>query len=235
MRKSPVGTLRAALIGLALTAACAPMGLRSGAEPEAHPPAPAGMSTDAWVHARTAHAKAVSEGLTSRMLVTIVDYSLPSNKRRLWLVDLGTNQVLMHEHVAHGMGSGPGMWASSFSNRSGSLQSSVGTFITGSSYTGVRGLSVRLRGLEAGINDRALARGIVIHGTPNVSPGRALLGRIGRTEGCPAVSRAAARKLVGLIADGVVVFVWYPDKALLAKSDYLDRSRLPVYLSNNND
>lgn len=210
------------------------MGGTPGAEPEAHPPAPEGMSFDAWVHARTAHAKAVSEGLTSRMYLTIIDYSLPSDRRRLWLVDLGTNEVLMHEHVAHGSGSGA-VWPSAFSNRSGSLQSSVGTFITGSSYTGVRGLSVRLRGLEPGINDRALARGIVIHGTPNVSPARALLRRVGRTEGCPAVSRAAARKLVRLIADGVVVFAWYPDKALLAKSEYLDRSRLPLYLSNNDN
>jgi len=232
MRKSPGGIIRAALVGLALTAACAPMGSVPGAEPEAHPPAPEGMSFDAWVHARTAHAKAVSEGLTSRMLVTIIDYSLPSDRRRLWLVDLGTSEVVMHEHVAHGSGSGGKTWATNFSNRSGSLQSSVGTFITGSSYTGVRGLSVRLRGLEPGINDRALARGIVIHGTPNVSPARALLGRVGRTEGCPAVSRAAARKLVRLIADGVVVFAWYPDKALLGKSEYLDRSRVPLYLSN---
>ena len=234
MRKSPGSLLRAALAGLALTAACAPMGGVPGATPEAHPPAPEGMSFEAWVHARTAHAKAVSEGLTSRMYLTIIDYSQPSDRRRLWLVDVGTNEVLMHEHVAHGSGSG-GVWPSIFSNRSGSLQSSVGTFITGSSYTGVRGLSVRLRGLEPGINDRALARGIVIHGTPNVSPSRALLGRVGRTEGCPAVSRAAARKLVRLIADGVVVFAWYPDKALLAKSEYLDRSRLPLYLSNNDD
>lgn len=225
------GPVRTILLGIVLAAACAPLGVPPGPEPVSHPPAPEGMSFDAWVHARTAHERARSEGLTSRRLVTIIDYSLPSNARRLWVVDLGTNEVLVHEHVAHGSRSG-GTWATAFSNRAGSLQSSVGTFLTGSVYTGVRGPSIRLHGLEPGINHRALARGIVIHGTPNVSNARALLRRVGRTEGCPAVSRYAARKLVRLIAGGVVVFAWYPDPTLLARSEYLDRTRVPIHLTN---
>ncbi|MGH7561219.1 MAG: murein L,D-transpeptidase catalytic domain family protein [Gemmatimonadales bacterium] len=221
----------AALLGLVLSVACAPVGVRTGALPEDHPPPPEGMSVEAWVHARAAHQRATGMGLTTRTLVTIIDYSLPSTERRLWLVDLGTSEVLMNEHVAHGMGSG-GTWATAFSNRAGSAQSSLGTFVTGATYSGVRGIAVRLSGLEPGINDRAQARGIVVHGTPNVSAERARRGQLGRTEGCPAVSRAAARRLVRLIAGGTVVFAWYPEKKFLAKSEYLDRTRLPVVLSN---
>jgi hypothetical protein len=189
------------------------------------------MSSEAWNHALAAHNRATLDGETRRPLLTVIDYSLPSTDRRLWVVDLATGEVLMHEYVAHGVQSG-GTWATSFSNRDGSNQSSLGTFVTASSYHGVRGLSLRLRGLEPGFNDRALARGIVIHGTPGVSESRARLGRLGRTNGCPAVSTDAARSLVRLIADGVVVFVWYPDRRFLARSDYLDRGAAAVRLSS---
>jgi hypothetical protein len=182
---------------------------------------PAGLSAEAWSHAVAAHNRASLEGRTRSPLLTVIDFSLPSNQRRLWVVDIGTGEVLAHEHVAHGVRSG-GLYAASFSNRDGSNQSSLGTFITANSYWGVRGLSLRLRGLEPGINDRALARGIVLHGTPSVSAARAGQGAIGRTEGCPAVSMEAARRLVPLLEDGVVVFAWYPDRTLLVRSQYLD-------------
>lgn len=224
-------SFRATLAGLALLAACAPFGARSGAEPVAYPPAPEGMSADAWLHARTAYQHAREKRLTDKTIVTIIDYSLPSSEPRLWVVDLATSQVLMNEYVAHGSGSG-GLHATAFSNRFGSRESSLGTFITASSYRGIRGLSVRLRGMERGINDRAMARGLVIHGTPNVSAERARRGRLGRTEGCPAVSPAAARRLVRLIANGTVVFAWYPEKVFLTRSEFLDRSRAPVVLTN---
>ena len=182
---------------------------------------PAGMSAEAWSHGLAAYNRASVEGRTRSPLLTIIDFSLPSNQRRLWVVDIGTGEVLATEHVAHGVRSG-GLYSVSFSNRDGSNQSSLGTFVTARSYWGVRGLSLRLKGLEPGINDRAMARGIVLHGTPSVSETRARQGAIGRTEGCPAVSMEAARRLVPLLEDGVVVFAWYPDRTLLARSAYLD-------------
>jgi hypothetical protein len=160
-------------------------------------------------------------------LLTVIYYTLPSTTRRLWVVDLGTSQVLMHEYVAHGAGSG-GTFATGFSNRYGSKRSSVGTFVTGNTYVGVRGLSRRLKGLEPGINDRAWDRGIVIHGTPGVSAAKARLGKMGRTEGCPAVPRESARKLIGLLEEGSVLFIWYPDRTLLETSEFVDRSAISL-------
>jgi hypothetical protein len=183
--------------------------------------APAGISTEAWVHAVAAHNRASLERQTTSSLLAVIDFSLPSTERRLWVVDVATGELRAHEFVAHGARSG-GRYAVTFSNREGSNQSSLGTFITGRSYWGVRGLSLRLRGLESGINDRAQARGIVLHGTPNVSPARARQGGLGRTEGCPAVSMEAARRLVPMLEAGVVLFAWYPDPVFVARSTYLD-------------
>ena len=121
--------------------------------------------------------------------------------------------------------------ATQFSNKDGTNQSSLGTFITGMTYEGVRGHSLRLFGLEPGINDRAFSRGIVIHGTPNVSAAHARKGIMGRTEGCPAVPSASAARLISLIAHGSVVFVWYPDRDFLQRSAYLDRGTAAVRLS----
>jgi hypothetical protein len=153
----------------------------------------------------------------------VIDFTLPGTAQRLWVVDVETRQVHFTDYVAHGQHSG-GLWATRFSNRQGTNQSSLGAFVTTTSYAGVRGISLRLRGLEPGINDRAWARGIVIHGTPNVSEARAKTGTMGRTEGCPAVPAASARRLIRLIENGVVVFAWYPEPTFLAMSEYVDQA-----------
>lgn len=236
MSLAPGGTVSRftsfALILLSL-AACAPVDLASGPWPVSLDRPPEGMSPEAWVHGLAAHEQAQAAGLTDRSLVAIIDYSRPATERRLWVLDLATGEVLMHEHVAHAARTG-GAWATSFSNAIGSYQSSLGTFITANSYLGVRGLSLRLRGIEPGINDNALRRGIVIHGTPNVTEARARAGRQGRTEGCPAVPMESARQLVRLIEGGVVVFAWYPDRTFLARSSYLDHGQAAIRLSSSN-
>lgn len=186
---------------------------------------PNGISLEAWRHALAAHQRAEREGRTRSDLLTVIDFTQPSDERRLWVVNLATGQVLAHEHVAHGVRSG-GKYPEHFSNRLGSNQSSVGTFITGRRYMGIRGLSLRLEGIEPGINDQAMRRGIVLHGSRGVSQERARHGAIGRTEGCPAVSVAAARRLVPLLEDGTVVFAWYPVPSLLVGSGYLDQALL---------
>ena len=191
-------------------------------EPEPAFPRPPEVSAEAWRHATAAYQRAVLRGLTTNRLLTLIDYTLPSTAKRLWVVDLGTSQVLMHDFVAHGSASGT-IWATRFSNVNGSRTSSVGTFLTGGTYIGVRGLSRRLMGLEPGINDRAYHRGIVLHGTPSVSAAAARLGKQGRTEGCPAVPKASARRLIQLLPEGSVVFGWYPDSTFLATSEYVAR------------
>lgn len=148
-------------------------------------------------------------GLTARPVLTVIDYTLPSRTRRLWVLDLAHPKVLVHELVAHGRGTGEDL-ARRFSNRPGSLQSSLGTFLTGSAYRGRHGLALRLRGLDRGLNDRAEARAIVIHGAPYVSAAvAASLGRLGRSQGCPALSPDAAARVIALTRDGTVVFAYY--------------------------
>jgi hypothetical protein len=188
------------------------------------------MSAEVWAHALAAHKEATTAGKTTSLTLTIIDYSRPATEKRLWVVDVISRDVLQTEYVAHGQGSGD-ILPTQFSNRDGTNQSSLGTFVTGGTYEGVRGHSLRLYGLEAGINDRAYSRGIVIHGTPNVSEAHAKKGIMGRTEGCPAVSSKAAERLINLIAHGSVVFAWYPDRDFLARSAFLDRSAAEARLS----
>jgi hypothetical protein len=212
-RLAPVLLLAAACA--APHAALAPGALESEGVPE-------GISSEAWVNGLAAHRQATLAGKTTSLLLTIIDYTRPSTERRLWVVDVGTREVLQTEFVAHGERSG-GIRPTRFSNRDGTHQSSLGTFVTAATYIGVRGLSLRLNGLEPGINDNALSRGIVIHGTPNVSAARARKGTMGRTEGCPAVPKESARRLIRLIENGVVVFAWYPDPKFLETSEYVSR------------
>ena len=120
-------------------------------------------------------------------MLTVIDYSLPSRERRLWVLDLAHARVLAHELVAHGRGTGDDR-AVRFSNRPGSLQTSLGTFVTGAVYRGKHGLALRLRGLDAGLNDRAEARAIVVHGAPYVS--EAVIAKLGPARPQPGLPRA---------------------------------------------
>ena len=193
------------------------------APPPPRRPVPGGIAPHVWQHALAAWQDVRAEGRTSRSLVTVIDYSRPATEKRLWVVDLVTDSVLAAEYVAHGEGSGSRVAAERFSNVDGSHQSSLGTFVTGDAFSGVRGRSLPLIGLEKGINDNAYARGLLIHGTPHVSEARALRGTMGLTEGCAGVPARSARRLIRLIGTGTVVFVWYPDRTLLSQSGYLNQ------------
>ena len=161
-----------------------------------------------------AHARATAAGETASPLLTVIDYSLLSREPRLWVLDLDSGEVLAHELVAHGNGTG-GDTARHFSNRPGSYQSSLGTFVTGPTYHGKHGLSLRLRGLDAGLNDQAEARAIVVHGARYVNEDIVgQLGRLGRSQGCPALSEEAAPRVIELIRGGTVVFSYFPDPRL---------------------
>jgi hypothetical protein len=154
-------------------------------------------------------------------LLTIIDYSLPSTQARLWVLDLAKHRQLFRELVAHGRGSGDDR-ADRFSNDPGSHQSSLGLFLTGEVYAGSNGYSLRLDGLEPGVNDRARERAIVMHGAPyvNTTVARAM-GRLGRSWGCPALRSGVAREVIDVIKDGSLVFVYYPDDRWQQKSRFL--------------
>jgi hypothetical protein len=153
--------------------------------------------------------------------LTVIDYSRPSTSPRLWVVDLRTREVVFEELVAHGRESGEDR-ATRFSNDVGSHQSSLGLFVTLDEYRGRHGRSLRLQGLEPGVNDRALERALVIHGADYVSEEfGAKHGRLGRSFGCAALTRAAAPKVIERIRGGSAVFAYYPDPAWLASSSFL--------------
>lgn len=153
--------------------------------------------------------------------LTVIDYSLPSTQPRLWVLDLQTGHTLYQEVVAHGRGSG-GNLATMFSNDADSHQTSLGLFVTEDSYVGQNGYSMRLNGLERGINDRARARAIVVHGAQYVDPATAAVqGRLGRSWGCPALRLAIAKALIDSIKGGNLLFAYYPDKEWLAGSQFL--------------
>lgn len=153
--------------------------------------------------------------------LSVIDYSRPSTQPRLWVFDLARQRLLFEEWVAHGRNTGENL-ASRFSNENGSYMSSLGAFRTQEAYVGGNGYSLRLEGLEPGINDRARERAIVIHGAPYVS--ETLIrqqGRLGRSLGCPAVRTAVARPLIDTIRNGSFVFAYYPDQDWLRHSQLL--------------
>jgi hypothetical protein len=170
----------------------------------------------------TAYLKAKARGLVKKQILTIIDYSKPSSEPRLIVLDLQRNNVMYQLHVAHGKTSG-GKVATYFSNRPNSLASSLGVFLTGQTYQGKHGYSLRLNGLERGFNDNALSRAIVVHGSNYVSENidYSRYGRIGRSWGCPAVSANVSGRLINLIKDGSVIFAYYPDQRWLSHSSFL--------------
>jgi hypothetical protein len=157
--------------------------------------------------------------------LAVIDYRLPSDTPRLWVLDLATGKVLFEELVAHGRGSGEAR-AVRFSNIEDSKSSSLGLYRTMETYDGDNGYSLRLQGLETGFNDRAWSRSIVMHGADYVSSSFIrTTGRLGRSHGCPAVRREVAKPLIDSIKDGQYLFAYYPDAAWLATSAYLGCTR----------
>lgn len=144
-------------------------------------------------------------------LLTIIDFNLPSTEKRMYVLDLSKKEVLYVTHVAHGRNSG-GNYATSFSNKSGSYQSSLGFYRTAETYNGGNGYSLRLDGLEEGINDLARPRAVVIHGADYCNENFIeSTGRLGRSFGCPALPQELNKPIINTIKDGSLIFI-YADK-----------------------
>ncbi|HEX7193163.1 MAG TPA: murein L,D-transpeptidase catalytic domain family protein [Thermoanaerobaculia bacterium] len=181
-----------------------------------------GLKADVLRLAMNAAQKAGEKGLVQRRdLLTVIDYSIPSSQPRLFVFDLASKKLLFRELVAHGKNSGNDV-TTAFSNSPGSLETSLGLFVTADTYNGHNGYSLRLKGLEEGVNDRAWDRAIVLHGAAYVSyEAVKALGRLGRSWGCPAVSSVVSKKIIDTIRGGSAVFAYYPDKGWLATSVFL--------------
>jgi hypothetical protein len=214
-----------ATIAIATTLpSCAPaVAVRTAAPAPAPPPAAdPGPAPEVLALARCAVTCAAREGLVRRAeVMTVIDYSRASTEPRLWVVEPASGRVLRSELVAHGRESGE-LMATRFSNVSGSWQSSLGLFVTGETYEGRHGQSLVLHGLEAGVNDRAVERAIVMHAADYVDLAFAEQhGRIGRSHGCPALAPQVAPQVIDTIRDGSPLFAYYPDAEWLTGSRFL--------------
>ncbi|GAB3900510.1 murein L,D-transpeptidase catalytic domain family protein [Larkinella knui] len=157
----------------------------------------------------------------SKSILSIVDLSQPSSKKRLYVIDLDQHKLLFQTYVAHGRNSGE-LMAASFSNTSSSFQSSLGFYQTLNTYQGKHGLSLQLKGLEHGFNDNAFSRAIVMHGADYVCEDFIRkTGRLGRSQGCPAIANAISKDIIQAIKGGSCLFVYSPNPDYLQKSTFL--------------
>ena len=199
----------------------------SAVEPEAILGQTNNLRSEVLELALEAYEQAEAGGFVRREILTIIDYELPSYQQRLWTVDMKVGRVILQEWVAHGMGSPRGSGgtmeeALSFSNDKGTLKSSLGLFITAETYYGRHGYSLKLDGLEEGVNDKARERLIVLHGAQYVTESRAEDRLIGRSWGCPAVRPGVSKILIDAIKDGSVLWIYYPHDEWLDESEFLD-------------
>lgn len=154
-------------------------------------------------------------------VLSIADLSQSSNSKRLYIIDVTGRKVLFTTYVAHGRNSGE-EFAHSFSNQPESHKSSLGFYLTENTYYGAHGLSLKLKGIEKGINDVAEERGIVIHGAPYVSEKFINeFGRLGRSQGCPAIPEELCSPIVNSIKEGSCFFMFYPDSTYFRSSELL--------------
>lgn len=177
------------------------------------------------------HQLVLKDKIQSQHIITLIDFSKPSSEKRLWIIDIENRKVLFHTLVAHGRNSGD-LFANKFSNKNNSHQSSLGFYITGQTYIGKHGLSLKLSGLEPGINDQAEARAIVIHGADYVSDSFVKkVGRLGRSFGCPAIPSGPHKKIIGQIAGGSCLFIYYPDEEYLRSTQIIKVEKIAAVYS----
>lgn len=197
--------LVALLLGLSLTLAPGVFAAEASTEPR----------ESLLDRALSAYTEARTEGRIRNPVLTVIDYALPSSERRLWVVEPASKRVLFREFVAHGRGStDPDRpeRAVRFGNGVGSLRTSLGAFLTGETYEGMHGYSLRLLGLEPGRNDRAFERAIVIHPAEYVSRAFRLRtgGWVGRSYGCPALDPAVSGRIIDRIRSGSLLYAGGP-------------------------
>jgi hypothetical protein len=178
-----------------------------------------GLSEQAYRQALQGYLKLKVAGkIKNDAILTIIDFSQPSIKKRLFVIDIINGKLLFNTYVSHGINSGLAM-AERFSNLPESHQSSLGFYVTASTYQGKHGYSMHLMGCEKGINDNAFQRDIVVHGAAYVSESiiRAN-GYLGRSQGCPALPEKLCRPIINAIKDGSCLFIYSPSSSYLKKS-----------------
>jgi hypothetical protein len=164
--------------------------------------------------------------LGRKNLLTIIDFTKPSSKKRFYTIDLGARRVKYHTYVSHGRNTGENE-AKAFSNIVHSNQSSLGFYTTAETYVGTKGYSLKLDGLEKGYNDKVRERAVVIHEADYVSESWIRkYGRLGRSQGCPALSKEVSREIIDGIKHQTLIFAYYNDPVYLQTSAYLNMDQL---------
>ena len=159
-----------------------------------------------------------AQGIIKRDILTLVDFSLSSNVKRLWVIDLATNTILYNSLVAHGRNTGD-EFANSFSNAPESYKSSLGFYATGEIYNGKHGSSLKLDGLEKGVNDSARERAVVMHGADYVTESFIKNNhRLGRSLGCPAIPVALTKEIINTIKGKSCLFIYHPSRSHKAEA-----------------
>lgn len=181
------------------------------------------LSEDVFQLAFNGFEKLSDEGLLSNdSILTIIDYSLSSKEKRMYVIDIRSQRLLYYNLVAHGKNSGD-EYAYTFSNAPNSHKSSLGFYRTANTYLGSNGYSLVLEGLEKGFNDKAKERSIVLHGADYANENIIKTkGYLGRSFGCPAIPTNMNKKIIETIKGGNCVFVFFPDQQYLRNSEILN-------------
>lgn len=182
-----------------------------------------GLSQDAFEYAYKGYRNLLHRQMVKQPgYLTICDFSQSSNNKRFYLIDLNNNELLVNTYVAHGRNSGA-EFATKFSNKPSSLQSSLGFYVTANTYFGEHGLSLKINGVEPGFNDNALRRAVVVHGADYI--GEKWLTNsdyMGRSYGCPAIPSQERDKIINTIKDGTCLFIYHPSAKYLKGSKILN-------------
>ncbi len=180
-----------------------------------------GLGRVAFDYAMIGYTNLKAKGLLANNgILSIIDFSLSSAKKRLFVLDVKNYKLLFVTYVAHGRNSGTSQ-ALYFSNEAESFKSSIGFYLTGATYSGAHGYSMKLKGYEAGYNDKAEERAIVMHSADYVS--EALIkqqGFIGRSLGCPALAPEIYKQVINKIKNQSCLFIYG------ASGNYIENSRM---------
>jgi hypothetical protein len=184
----------------------------------------ANINADVLKLAVTGYLSLVEEGnLILGKPLTVIDFNLPSNKKRFWSIDMEKFSLRHHSLVAHGRNSGM-LRAQVFSNQPESFMSSLGFYLTGETYMGKHGNSLRLDGLEKGFNDLARPRAIVVHAADYAEKEFIdMHGRLGRSLGCPALPSEAYDEIIDWIKEGTCMFIYADQDDYNLNSKLLNR------------
>jgi hypothetical protein len=186
-----------------------------------------GLSREAFLTAWKGYHQLLQKGILLRDdMLSIADFSKPSSEERLFIIDVCAQKILFKTLVAHGKNTGT-LYAESFSNKPETNKSSLGFYLTLNTYEGEHGVSLRLKGLEKNINDKAYERAIVMHGAPYVSKKfTSRYGFLGRSLGCPAVPDAVAQPIIQTIKNGSLLFIYHPNRTYARQSAFFSNDEV---------